>query len=268
MADGCVRKLLAKRGSAVADPAYGHHGGVPYEAGVYCVLLQPLDTSVPRFYGVQRDSATGETTLWIDYLENATRLKSTVPPPLVEAARWAAAFHRLNESRASGLEGAINIYDVPYYLGWMRRSLEFSPAWHGPWLRALSRHFEALAEEIAAAPITTIHGEYYPENILAHDGVIAPIDWESAAIAMGEIDLASLTEDWSPEDNMACQLAYRRSRWPEGAPDEFERRLTLARLYLMFRWLGDRSEWVTGERAEGQFANLRRLAEQLGVLSA
>jgi hypothetical protein len=37
---------------------------------------------------------------------------------------------------------------------------------------------------------------------------------------------------------------------------------------LLFRWLGDRPEWVTGERAEGQFASLRRLGEQLGVLEA
>ncbi len=268
LADGGVRKLLAKRGSACIEPSYGHRGGVPYEAEVYRRLLEPLDTSAPRFYDVQHDPATGETTLVIDYLENATRLRSTVPPPMVDAARWAAAFHRVNEPRAAELEGAINRYDAGYYLGWMRRALKLSPYWHRPWLQALSHHFEALAREMITAPVTIIHGEYYPENVLACDGVIAPVDWESAAIAMGEIDLATLTEDWSQEDDSACKSEYRRARWPEGAPVEFERRLALARLYLLFRWLGDRPEWVTGERAEGQFANLRRLGEQLGVLEA
>src|SRR5260370_16273095 len=53
LADGCVRKLLAKRGSACVEPSYGHRGGVPYEAEVYLRLLEPLDTSAPRFYGVR-----------------------------------------------------------------------------------------------------------------------------------------------------------------------------------------------------------------------
>src|SRR5260370_5869744 len=249
LADGGVRKLLAKRGSACIEPTYGHRGGVPYEAEVYRRLLEPLDTSAPRFYDVQHAPATGETTLVIDYLENATRLRSTVPPPMVDAARWAAAFHRVNEPRAAELEGAINRYDAGYYLGWMRRALKLSPYWHRPWLQALSHHFEALAREMITAPVTIIHGEYYPENVLACDGVIAPVDWESAAIAMGEIDLATLTEDWSQEDDSACKSEYRRPRWPGVAPVQFERRLALARLYLLLRWLGDRPERVTADSA-------------------
>ena len=264
--DGSVRRLLAKRGGAHTAPTYGHRGGVPYEARVYRSVLEPLATSAPRFYGSEHDADTGETTLLIDYLENARRLQSVQPPKLPDAARWIGAFHRSNELRVATLRNWITSYDASYYLGWMQRTLTLSPELHRPWLQAVSRHFGALTEEIMATPVTIIHGEYYPHNILVHAGVIAPVDWESAAIAPGEIDLAGLTEGWSDEIQRDCESEYRRARWPEGAPLEFERRLGVAGMYLLFRWLGDRLEWVTGERGEWRFASLRRLSEQLGVL--
>src|SRR5260370_18538076 len=76
LADGSVRRLIAKRGGGHSEPTYGHRGGVPYEAKVYCSVLQPLATTTPRFYGAERDAATGGTTLLIDYLENARRFQS------------------------------------------------------------------------------------------------------------------------------------------------------------------------------------------------
>ena len=266
LADGSVRRLIAKRGGVHTVPTYGHRGGVPYEAKVYRSVLEPLATSAPRFYGAESDAATGETTLLIDYLENARRLQSILPLRIAEAARWIGGFHRLNEPRVATLRSAITAYDTPYYLGWMRRTLELSPEPHRRWMQTISRHFEALAEEMTAAPVTIIHGEYYPHNILVHAGLIAPVDWESAAIAAGEIDLAGLTEGWSEDVKRACESEYRQARWPEGAPVEFERRLGVAGMYLLFRWLGDRAEWVTAERGEWRFASLRRLSEQLGVL--
>jgi hypothetical protein len=264
--DGSVRRLLAKRGGVHTAPTYGHRGGVPYEARVYCSVLKPLATSTPRFYGAERDADTGETTLLIEYLENARRLQSILPPMLADAARWIGAFHRSNELRVATLRRWITCYDASYYLGWMHRTLELCPPVHHPWLQAVSRNFEALTEEIMATPVTIIHGEYYPHNILVLAGVIAPVDWESTAIAPGEIDLAGLTEGWSDEIHRDCESEYRSARWPEGAPAEFDRHLGIAGAYLLFRWLGDRAEWVMGERGEWRFASLRRLVERLGML--
>ena len=266
LADGTVRRLIAKHGGLHTAPTYGHRGGVPYEARVYGSVLEPLATSAPRFYGAECDATTGDTTLLIDYLENARRLQSVQPLRIADAAGWIGGFHRLNEPRVAVLRSAITAYDTSYYLGWMHRTLELSPESHRPWVQAISRHFEALTEEMMATPVTIIHGEYYPHNILVHADLIAPVDWESAAIAAGEIDLAGLTEGWSEEVKSACESEYRRARWPEGAPREFERRLGVAGMYLLFRWLGDRPEWVTADRGEWRFASLRRLGEQLGVL--
>ena len=56
---------------------------------------------------------------------------------------------------------------------------------------------------------TVIHGEFYPKNVLIHDGIVCPIDWESTAISVGEIDLAALTENWSEEIVQQCKIEYQ-----------------------------------------------------------
>src|SRR5258708_39161945 len=99
--DGSVRRLLAKRGGAHTAPTYGHRGGVPYEARVYRSVLEPLATSAPRFYGSEHDADTGETTLPIDYLENARRLPSVPPPNPPDAPRLVGRCHRAQQRRVA-----------------------------------------------------------------------------------------------------------------------------------------------------------------------
>jgi Phosphotransferase enzyme family len=265
LADGGVRRLLLKRGAPDPDPTYGHRGGPPYEAEVYRRVLEPLCTSAPRLHAVDTDPATGETSLLIDYLADATTLKHSGLETLLHAARWIGTFHRLNESRVSGLRGAITEYDAAYYLGWVQRTLDFTRDLHLPWLPAVCSCYESVIGELTASPTTIIHGEYYPMNILVSGDMIAPVDWESAAIAAGEIDLSSLAEGWDDEEVNALMAEYQLARWPNGVPLGFERRLVIAGMYLMFRWLGDRPEWITGEEAERQFSNLRKLSERLEI---
>jgi aminoglycoside phosphotransferase (APT) family kinase protein len=213
---------------------------------------------------MEEDSVTGQTTLLIDYVEDATRLDFAEPAALLDAARWIGEFHRLNEPRVTALAGCVYRYDSSYYLGWAQRALEFSRDANRPWLAALAARFETLAGELLSSSSTVIHGEYYPKNILVRGCEIAPIDWESAAIAAGEIDLASLVEGWDDGDTRACMTEYNRARWPHGAPAEFERRLAIAGMYWAFRWLGDPPEGTTGEDGEWLFKYLRELDEQLG----
>ena len=87
-----------------------------------------------------------------------------------------------------------------------------------------------------------IHGEYYPSNIQLRDTVVRPVDWESAAVAMGEIDLATLTDGWPKAIKRECENAYAQARWSGKEPEAFRRRLKLANVYVNFRWLGGK-EW-------------------------
>ena len=114
-------------------------------------------------------------------------------------------------------------------------------------------------------PTTVIHGEFTPHNVLMRNGHAYPVDWESAAIAIGEIDLVCLTDKWPAHVASQCEREYQSARWPDGAPDDFSYRLDLARLYWNFRWLGDRPEWTTSEKVGPRFEQLRRTAARLDL---
>jgi aminoglycoside phosphotransferase (APT) family kinase protein len=108
-----------------------------------------------------------------------------------------------------------------------------------------------------------IHGEYYQHNILFHQGRVCPIDWESAAVGEGLIDLACLTDGWESKIAEVCKAAYVRTRWPEEVPADFERVLKAARLYITVRWLGDDPDFTRSADARRNWMQLRNLVTEL-----
>ena len=95
---------------------------------------------------------------------------------------------------------------------------------------------------------------------------IYPVDWETSAIAPGEIDLAALIDDWPSDMAAACTQAYVEARWDGRAPDGFERTLDLSALYLHLRWLGDRPERTKEEADAGRYERLRLVGTRLGLV--
>jgi hypothetical protein len=261
-------KVYCKYFSGLNYESYGHRGGVPYEAAVYRGLLGSLPISVPTFYGTYQDAENAGTWLILEYLGNTLRLgKSPQPESMLRAARWIGQFHKLNEARVSGaISSVLNTYTVDYYLGWVGRTFNFARSLHArfPWLQVLCEHFGEIAGVLVTGQPTIIHGEYYPHNILVRGDQIYPIDWESAAIGAGEIDLASLTEAWPAEIARQCEREYGAARWSEEPPADFERRLAAARAYLCFRWLGDQPEWTLHDT--DYFEQLRAAGEELGII--
>lgn len=259
--DGQVRRLLLKRSAAQDEQSFGHHGGVPYEARIYHTVLRPLGTSTPVLHHAWADEATGETVILVDYLEDARRVCKAGRARLHGAAAWIGAFHRANAPRVASLRATVRAYDAHYYRGWMKRTLARWSAEH-PWLAALESAWDDLAARLLPAP-TVIHGEYYPHNILVHDRKIVPVDWETAAIAAGEIDLVCLTEGWADADRERCQVEYARARWPEGAPAGFRELLAIAEVYVQLRWLGHSA---TAQKDADRLPRLRALCGRLGLV--
>jgi aminoglycoside phosphotransferase (APT) family kinase protein len=186
-----------------------------------------------------------------------------------QAARWIGRFHAATEACLSTTSvPVLQVYDGAYYLGWVRRTLQFAGDLHHrfPWLATLCARAEEFAALLIETPPCIIHGEFYPKNVLYRDRSIYPVDWESAAIAVGEIDLVSLTDGWSTRIVRQCELEYQRARWPYGAPAAFVQRQAAAQLYMHFRWLGDRPEWTTHKNSFWRFEHLRSAGEQLGLI--
>jgi hypothetical protein len=268
LGDGTKHRLLCKYGTGPDSGVHGHKRGVPYEVGVYRHLLGPLRAGAPALYGAYAEGGAGRTWLICRYLGGSDLLHRK-PAALKLAARWIARFHRQS---AAHLRQAplpfLYTYTAAYYLGWARRTFRFAEGLRGrfPWLSRICARFEEAVALLLTPPLPVIHGEYYPGNILLHKGRVYPVDWESAAVAAGEIDLASLTERWSEAAARCCETEYRRVRGPGEVVGDFGRRVAAARLYLAFRWLGERPDWTNDDGEVWRFEQLRAAGECLGLL--
>jgi len=269
LADGTEGTVLCKYAAGYNHKCYGHRSGVAYEAEVYRWVLKDLPLTSANFYGAFTDPSAGEIWLILGYLASAVRVTKTPEPCAMRlAARWIGQFHSACEPRLSDIRMRfLNRYDAEFYVGWSRRTLLLAGNLlkRYPWLTVVCHRYQRVVEKLLALPVTVIHGEYYPGNVLFRAGAIYPVDWESAAIAPGEIDFASLTERW-PEICRECEREYKLARWPRGSPAEFDWRVAAARLYLAFRWLGDRPDWTTDEALGWRFEQLRCAAERLGLI--
>jgi aminoglycoside phosphotransferase (APT) family kinase protein len=262
-------RLFCKYGTGPGHDGHGHRGGVGYEAEVYRRVLVAAGLAVPGFYGAAAAGPAGEVWLAIGYLEGCQRLRDSRDLCHWErAAAWSGRFHTVHEGRDRDPTLSFLIkYDADYYAGWGRRTAEYAAALHPtfPWVADLCRRWEAVLLELVEGRRTVIHGEYYPKNLLVKDGTVYPVDWESAALGRGEIDLATLTDRSDPEVVQRCEAAYRLARWPEGAPPDFTRALELARLYVHLRWLGAEPGNKLRRRS-WRYDEIRVLGERLGLI--
>jgi aminoglycoside phosphotransferase (APT) family kinase protein len=270
LADDSQRRLLCKYAAGEGHNDHGSRGGVTYEAEVYRHVLQTLPLPAPAFYGAFPGRESVETWLVLEYLEAGIRVsKLPTAGAMPSAAAWCGRFHALSGERfRSEPLSFLTRYDADYYAGWSRRTLRCGEpvlSQH-PWLRTVCRRYEDMIPVLTGQPQTVIHGEYTPHNVLWQAGRIFPTDWESAALAVGEIDLATLVEGWGEDTVRACEQSYREARWPGGAPSAFAETLAAARLYVTFRWLAARGDWTEDARSLSLLRELYRLAEQLGLL--
>ena len=246
--DGRHLQLFCKYTAGYSHASHGHRGGVPYEAEVYRHVLAPLRVSTPSFHGMHTGAHRDDVWFVLEYIPNTLRLNQPEDPDIamVVAASWLGRFHARAEKRLPS-PAIVSAYDAEYYRGWSRRTLEFARdiGVELDWLRPLLARFDEIGPQVLNTHPTVIHGEFYPRNILFRDYRIFPVDWESAAIAAGEIDLVTMTDCWDDEVTARCTTAYQIGRWPNGVPKNFEERMTWARLYLQLRWLGDcgRADW-------------------------
>ncbi len=269
--NGGELKLLCKyeqfqRSNAHDHESWGHRRGNGYEADVYRRVLEPLGAAVPRCFGVHRDSRTGTSCLFLEYLEGAQHLEDVEALPT--AATWLAQFHRRAEPFASIEEASfLTRYDRHYYAGWARRTSQFAEPFleRYDWVPAVCARFAEHAAPVLERQSTVIHGEYYRNNLLLHRGSLYVIDWESCAVGAGEVDLAMLVEGWPQERVDEIEWLYSRERWPGRADQGFAERLALAKVYVHFRWLGDQRDWTPFEL--WRFDELRVASERAGLLT-
>src|ERR1051326_3808182 len=297
-ANGREERVFVKYEAGQSHESYGHRGGVNYEAKVYHHLLRHYPGFRPRCLGAHTDPQNGETWLVLEYIENCVPVieipvkdPAREPISMLESARWIARFHAAHEQsaapRRSNVTGLLKCYDAEYYTGWCRRTAQLTRPLHNvhPWLPELCKKEAEWLAILLTAPQTIIHGEYYGKTLMFREGEVFPVDWESTALAVGEIDLAALTEGrhWPARGVEQCERVYEKTRWPNSphpsrtgsssAPrasspfhPTFQQTLDAARIYLHFRWLGERPDWTLREKTLWRYDHLEAAAERLGLI--
>ena len=268
--DGRFRRALCKYGPAGTATGHGHRGGVSYEGAVYRHVLAAARMSTPRLWGVHHEREAGRTWLVIEYVDGAQHVRKQ-PSAMGPTAAWIGRFHATMEGRLSSPELAfLTRYDRDYFNGWPTRADRFvSARWkrRAPWWAQLCERFEECSQILLEAGQTVIHGECYPNNVICTSDAVRPVDWESAAVAAGEIDLASLLEGWPEEIARDYIAQYSAARWPSGSPAAFARVLDAARVYLGLRWLGDEPALTASESSAERFDELQAAAMRLGLIA-
>jgi thiamine kinase-like enzyme len=118
----------------------------------------------------------------------------------------------------------------------------------------IDRMFEqarSAVDDVDALPKTLIHGEFYASNVLVDSSDdasrIRPIDWETAGIGCGLLDLAALAAGrWSEENRQRLADAYFNALGPRSWLIEVrdpKRALRQCRLLLAMKWIGWSPYW-------------------------
>lgn len=218
---------------------------------VYRDLLRPAQFGTPICYGALVSHIEHRYWLFIERITGVPLRESGDFGLWTRAAAWLARFHTEFAPRVASLKrhNRLLAMDRDLFGTWMPRALETvsDPGMRQSLARVAAR-YEGVVDRLAALPPTLIHGEFYPSNILVREpgGGLAPIDWETAAIGPGSIDLAALVTGWPHEEGLALARAYYDAAGEWLALTSFGsllEALDCCRLHLALQWLGWSAVW-------------------------
>jgi hypothetical protein len=253
------------------------------EIATYRTILSPQGIRTATCYGAVVDARAGR--FWL-FLERIPGLRLNHVGRFTiwqQVGRQLAAMHNLFAG-ASNLQRQAKVaqllkYDRAFYWEWMHRARKFVrgansgvPKQAQRDLDRLAARYDEVVERLVALPVTFIHGEFYPSNVIVERTKgslrLCPVDWELAAVGPGLMDLAALTAgNWTDEKKGAMAWAYYNTLTPaaDRLPDSFLAALDLCRLHLAIQMLGWSPNWKPPpEYARNWLEEALRIVERLG----
>jgi hypothetical protein len=293
LAEGTVLKLMFKDLSWQALLADARWAKPEFlynprrEIATYRTILVPHGISTVTYYGAVVDARAGRYWLFLERMPGLRLNHVGQFTVWNEASRQLAAMHKLFTG-ASNLQrwakaAQLLHYDRNFYWEWMHRAQAFARRANSEAskqahrvLDGLAARYDEVVERLLALPVTFIHGEFYPSNVLVErtKGTLrlCPVDWELAAVGPGLVDLAALTAgNWTDEKKAAMALSYYSTLTPgaDRLPDSFLGTLDLCRLHLAIQMLGWSPNWEPPpEYARNWLDEALRLVDRLGLQSA
>jgi hypothetical protein len=258
--DARTRTLFVKHGADAVDRWSGHTRGVPHEIAAYERVVGPGDDIAPRY--VASWAELSRSSLVVDFIPGAKR--SNDPHRVVVAAAALGAWHaRGAPLAATSRLSSLNDFGpgITTAIGERLADALDTQAAPIPVLERLVGLLDGIGERLAGAQTTFVHGECYPANVLIAGSDCYLVDWETAGIGCGELDLAALTAgSWASTTIDACDQAYAAARWPGGEPRGFDDALVAARVlvHAQLAWRAIRT---------GSVASAGRLTELLAEVA-
>lgn len=179
--------------------------------------------------------------LFLERLDAIPLWQAAGDEPWLAAARWLA---RLHSAPAPAQPGRLLVRDRAHLERWVQRATASDTSGALGEIGTAAR--EAI-EALTAWPVTLLHGEFYPSNVLvqaAGETVrIRVIDWEMAGIGPGLLDLAALIAG-KHEPGLRRRIvdAYRAEL--ADVPDAFAETLRAARLLVALQWIAWEPDWT------------------------
>ena len=249
----------------------GPHRGLDHEAHVHRAIAAPSGLTLPTLYGCHHDKSTGDTWLVFSFIDGLRLSIGPWPESLVAGATWAGRFHAYWDARmddpALALLPRRNTPDYEHRLDRAHDLLVDAPSHVRTKACWLTTRWDEIAgtvmDHLASQPPTVIHGEYYVDNILYADGTAWPVDWERAAVAAGELDVAALTDRWGATARALAARAYDVARHghPEATPPA---RWQAARLFVQLGWVAEGLDWDDPADCR-RLDEARRASRALGI---
>lgn len=289
LGDGSVLPIVFKNLSRQAllasarrvKPAFLHDA--MREIDVYRTVLAPDALGTATCYGAVVDRRVGRYWLFLEKVPGVELYQIGEFRVWQDVARWLAAMHtRLAQRHGAPIRARVPsllTYDAAFYRRWLRRARAFAQRMHPSrqarrslaWLAA---RYDRVVTRLLALPAIFIHGEFYASNVLIQETAegrrVCPVDWETAALGPGLIDLAALTAGrWNEAEREALALAYFSALGEPGwrsSPDAFLTALDCCYLHLAIQWLGWSAEWSPpAEHAQDWLGEALRVADRLSL---
>lgn len=220
------------------------------ELQMYRSVLSAERFGTLEFYGWRWEPERGHYWLLIEDAGERMLQGERGVDAWAAACRWLARFHAATRDLPPTRTAFLPVYDEGYYRRCAERAERMVQRLAGAERDVVRRGLERFGERIewlGAAPRCVIHGQFFGKNIMlrpppAAERPIAVIDWETAALAPGAFDLASITSGkWTPEQRLVMRRAYvEEYRAATGEAVEWERfqqEFVAVAVYHALEWL-------------------------------